>query len=219
MQERKNNMTNKYKFYLMWIMAFVILIMIGTCKVARTEEILKNEINRMLEEINETIESFDMKKKGKELFDWQQPLAEPFKEFSKQKDLQKKEVSSYVKWLTKTKEVNQAGVFFSIDRDKDKKDPDEKDPDKSKMESYLAELNKLDREAQVESINLHYEGFEKQKKLLEKQRDFAIADAETTITDIENRNDIIEAIQNLHNIKMAQINKKEKMKAGIDYEY
>ena len=65
MQERKNNMTNKYKFYLMWIMAFVILIMIGTCKVARTEEILKNEINRMLEEINETIESFDMKKKVK----------------------------------------------------------------------------------------------------------------------------------------------------------
>jgi hypothetical protein len=32
-------MINKYKFYLMWIMAFVVLVTIGTCKIAQTEEI------------------------------------------------------------------------------------------------------------------------------------------------------------------------------------
>ena len=88
--------------------------------------------------------------------------------------------------------------------------------DKDARKAYLTELNKLDREAQTEKINLLYDGFVKQKELLKKQRDFNIADAKTTITDIENRNDIIKAIQAVFGIKMAQISKEETKQKSIE---
>lgn len=68
-------------------------------------------------------------------------------------------------------------------------------------EAFLQQLNTLDREYQIEKIKQGYDGFEEEKKVLEKRTAFAIADN-------IGKADIIEYIHKIHSQKMAQISAK-----------